>query len=71
MSLGTWYGFNILPLFSLGRDASNVNPGCVHIEESDLDFMAEMGCNFVRLPTDYRFFIHDFKYDEPDEVMLK
>ena len=71
MSLGTWYGFNILPLFSLGRDASNVNPGCVHIDEFDLDFMAEMGCNFVRLPTDYRFFIHDFKYDEPDEVMLK
>ena len=66
-----WYGFNILPLFSLGKDASGVNPGYVHIDEYDLDFIADMGCNFVRLPCDYRYFIHDFKYDEPDEEMLK
>lgn len=67
----TWYGFNILPLFSLGRWADEVSPGMVHLDEADLDFMADMGCNFVRLPCDYRYFIHDFKYDEPDETMLK
>ena len=67
----TWYGFNILPFFSLGRDASNVSPELVHMESADLDFMAEMGCNFVRLPTDYRYFIHDFKYYDYDEQMLK
>jgi len=69
-----WYGFNILPFFSLGRagvDGTLVNPGMIHIDEADLDFMAEMGCNFVRLPTDYRYFIHNFKYNEPDEAMLK
>ena len=72
--MATWYGFNILPLFSLGRagtDGTVVNPGMVHLDEGDLDFMAEMGCNFVRLPCDYRYFIHNFKYDEPDETMLK
>lgn len=66
-----WYGFNILPFFSLGRGDGPVNPGMVHIDENDLDFIAGMGCNFVRLPCDYRYFIHDFKYDQPDEAMLK
>ena len=74
--MNTWYGFNILPLFSLGRadlpgSGISVNPGMVHLDEADLDFIADMGCNFVRLPCDYRYFIHDFKYDQPDEVMLK
>lgn len=66
-----WYGFNVLWLFQAGRDPDNVNPGCVHIDLQDLDFMASMGCNFVRLPMDYRFFIHHFDYDHPDEEMLK
>ena len=72
--MSTWYGFNILPFFSLGRaalDGTEVNPGMVHIDEADLDFIAKMGCNFVRLPCDYRYFIHNFKYNEPDEAMLK
>ena len=33
----TWYGFNILPLFSIGRPDTVVNPGMVHIDEFDLD----------------------------------
>ena len=66
-----WYGFNVLWMFwSDGKEGSK-NPSSVHINEVDLDLMAQMGCNFVRLPTDYRFFLHDFKYDEPDENMLK
>lgn len=33
--------------------------------------MAQMGCNFVRIPLDYRFWIHDFNYDAPQEAFLK
>ena len=50
-----WYGFNVLWLFSAGGKEPFVNPHFINIDENELDFMAEMGCNFVRLPTDYRF----------------
>lgn len=66
-----WYGFNVLWFFSAGWKDLKISPDRIHIDEKDLDFMAEMGCNFVRLPTDYRFFIHNFNYDVYDEVMLK
>lgn len=66
-----WYGFNVLWFFTAGWDKPVANPESIQIDEADLDFMAEMGCNFVRVPTDYRFFIHDFKYGEYDEQMLK
>ncbi|MCQ2576718.1 MAG: glycoside hydrolase family 5 protein [Treponema sp.] len=68
-----WYGFNVLWFFSAGWKPGeiHVNPNMIRIDENELDFMAEMGCNFVRVPCDYRFFIHDFKYDEYDEKMLK
>ena len=66
-----WYGFNVLWLFSAGGKEPFVNPHFINIDENELDFMAEMGCNFVRLPTDYRFFIHNFEYDKYDEEMLK
>jgi len=66
-----WYGFNVLWLFSAGGKDLNISAESIHIEEKELDFMAKMGCNFVRVPTDYRFFIHDFKYDEYDEELLK
>ena len=58
-----WYGFNVLWLFSAGGKEPFINPHFINIDENELDFMAEMGCNFVRLPTDYRFFIHNFEYD--------
>ena len=67
----TWYGFNVLWLFSAGGKEPFVNPRFIRIDEHELDFMAKMGCNFVRVPTDYRFFVHDFKYDQYDEEMLK
>lgn len=66
-----WYGFNVLWFFSAGWKDLQLDPAKIQIDEKDLDFMAKMGCNFVRLPTDYRFFIHDFKYNEYDEAFLK
>ena len=71
MEFFMWYGFNVLWLFSAGGKEPFVNPRFIRIDENELDFMAEMGCNFVRLPTDYRFFIHNFEYDKYDEEMLK
>lgn len=65
-----WYGFNVLWFFSAGWGKEKISPKLIHINEKELDFMAAMGCNFVRVPVDYRFFIHDFKYDEYDENML-
>lgn len=66
-----WYGFNVLWLFSAGGKEVHINPNFIRIDENELDFMADMGCNFVRVPTDYRYFVHDFKYNEYDEEMLK
>jgi aryl-phospho-beta-D-glucosidase BglC (GH1 family) len=43
----------------------------ININEKELDFIAKYNFNFIRLPLDYRFWIHNFKYDEPDEKMLK
>ncbi|MBR1639389.1 MAG: cellulase family glycosylhydrolase [Treponema sp.] len=66
-----WYGFNMLWMFSSDGKEGSKCPASVHIDENDLDFIASMGCNFIRLPVDYRFILHDFKYDQPDEAMLK
>jgi aryl-phospho-beta-D-glucosidase BglC (GH1 family) len=44
--LPRWRGFNLLSKFTLEGDEPYV--------EWDLDFMAEWGFDFVRLPTDYR-----------------
>jgi aryl-phospho-beta-D-glucosidase BglC (GH1 family) len=35
-----------------------------------LDFMADLGLDFVRLPTDYNFWTPDFDYLNPDESSL-
>jgi endoglucanase len=32
--------------------------------------MADLGFNFVRMPTDYRFWTRDFDYFHPDESVL-
>ena len=52
-----WYGFNVLWFFSAGGPNPEISPEKIIIDENDLDFMAEMGCNFVRVPTDYRYFV--------------
>lgn len=55
------YGFNFLWMFIWdGNDPEPVN-------ERELDFLAETGFNFVRIPTDYRFWTWDFDYFHPDE----
>lgn len=36
-----------------------------------LNFIKNMGCNFVRIPLDYRFWIQDFAYDAPYEAVLE
>lgn len=36
-------------------------------DEKALDFLAEFGFNFVRLPLDYRFWTKNFNYFQPDE----
>lgn len=65
-----YYGFNFLWMFSSPGKGKRKNPA-IDIAYKELDFIADMGCNFVRLPLDYRFWIHDFCYSEPDELMLK
>lgn len=64
------YGFNVLWMFTTdNRDDVSVKD--IAINEKELDFMCQMGCNFVRIPMDYRFWIKDFKYYEPDEKVVK
>lgn len=66
-----YYGFNVLWFFSAGGKEPFINPYFIKIDELELDFMAKMGCNFVRVPTDYRYFVHNFNYDVYDETFLK
>ena len=47
------------------------SPKEIKIEEKELDFICDMGCNFIRLPIDYRFFVQDFNYGNSNEKMLK
>jgi len=55
------YGFNFQWMFAYnGQPAQGP-------DERALDFLAEFGFNFVRLPTDYRFWTRDFDYFHPDE----
>jgi endoglucanase len=59
------YGFNFLWMFMWepgGRPAP--------IEEQALDFMAKLGFDFVRIPTDYRFWTRDFDYFHPDDTVF-
>ncbi len=36
-------------------------------DEKALDFLAEFGFNFIRIPLDYRFWTHNFNYFQPAE----
>lgn len=62
------YGFNYLWMFSAPQGGAS--PSDVRIDGRELDFAAAMGCNFVRIPLDYRFWVRDFRYGEADEGML-
>ncbi len=60
-----YYGFNFQWLFSWGPGRLPQEPN-----ERALDFLAEQGFNFVRIPTDYRFWTRDFDYFHPDETVF-
>ena len=61
-----YYGFNFQWMCSW-------NPGQPPepADEKALDFLAEFGFNFVRIPLDYRFWTKDFDYFHPDESMFR
>jgi len=62
-----YYGFNFLWMFSKYReDAKATEPNL-----TELDFVASEGFNFVRIPTDYKFWTNGFDYYNPDEEALK
>jgi aryl-phospho-beta-D-glucosidase BglC (GH1 family) len=59
------YGFNFLWMYIWWPDQKPQLP-----DERALDFMADFGFNFVRIPTDYRFWTKDFDYLHPDESIF-
>jgi aryl-phospho-beta-D-glucosidase BglC (GH1 family) len=59
------YGFNFLWAYIWEQGRAPEPP-----DERALDFLAVNGFNFVRVPTDYRFWIDDFRYFEPREAAL-
>ena len=61
-----YYGFNFLWLYSSGPGRKPQQT-----DEKALDFLAATGFNFVRIPTDYRFWIKNFDYLHPDESIFE
>lgn len=59
------YGFNFLWMFIYNGQ----KPAAV--DEKALDFLAESGLNFVRIPTDYRFWTENFDYFHPREEVFE
>ncbi len=59
------YGFNFLWAYTWTAGRRPEAP-----DERALDWIAELGFNFVRIPTDYRFWIADFEYLHPDEQVF-
>jgi endoglucanase len=57
-----YFGFNFQWMTSW-----NPNQRPKPADEKALDFLAEFGFNFVRIPVDYRFWTCDFDYFHPDE----
>lgn len=56
-----YYGFNMLYMFSCHGQMPDA------VDDRELDFIAKHGFNFIRIPTDYRFWTKDFDYLHPDE----
>ena len=57
-----YYGFNFQWMFAAKPDVPAQPP-----DEAALDFMADMGLDFVRIPVDYHFWTRGFDYLHPDE----
>lgn len=60
------YGFNFQWMYSW---SPHLKPESV--DERALDFLAQFGFNFVRVPVDYRFWTKDFDYFHPDESIFQ
>jgi len=58
------YGFNFQWMFQWQAGAEPPP-----VDERALDFLAESGFDFARIPTDYRFWTRDFDYTHPDTVV--
>jgi hypothetical protein len=59
--LPRWRGFNLLNYFM-----ADWNQGSREFKEEELRWISEWGFNFVRLPLDYRLFIKDKDWRQPD-----
>ena len=59
------YGFNFQWLFQWQPDRQPALP-----DKRALDFVAQHGFDFIRLPASYWFWIQDFDYFQPDEKIL-
>jgi endoglucanase len=62
----TYYGFNFQWMFSW-KPEQRPAP----VDEKALDFLSKYGFNFVRIPTDYRFWTKNFDYTHPDESIFE
>lgn len=60
-----YYGFNFQWMVSWKPDQQPAPA-----DEKALDFLAKYGFNFVRIPTDYRFWTENFDYLHPDELIF-
>jgi endoglucanase len=60
-----YYGFNFLWMYS--REQKQI----VDADEKALDFLADHGLNFVRIPTDYQIWTKDYEYTRPDETFFE
>jgi aryl-phospho-beta-D-glucosidase BglC (GH1 family) len=60
------YGFNFQWMYSWSP-GQRPEPA----DERALDFLAKFGFNFVRIPTDYRFWTTNFDYFHPDESVFR
>lgn len=59
------YGFNFLWSYVCAKD-TRMQPA----NQKELDLLAEMGLNFVRVPLDYRFWTPNFDYFHLDEKAI-
>ena len=59
-------GFNFQWIYSWQPGRAPLPP-----DERALDFMAKFGLDFVRIPTDYRFWTNDFDYLRPREEVFE
>lgn len=60
------YGFNFQWIYVWDEGRTPELP-----VQKALDFLAKLGFNFVRIPADYRFWINNFNYFNPNERIFE